>query len=179
MNNAGVNLPFGADDLLLQFLVVQLLLQVAQLIVIRAHLLGEDVPVHRIGNGRPHGGYVKGLGQIVTRPQAQRLAGCLYRLVSRQHDHLDGRINFLELAQQFDPRHPRHANVQHRRVHGMLPDQFDGLAAIVGQQDGVVVLEDDPQGLAGTLLVVHNQQCELARTEGRRGGRLGKCFQRR
>ena len=40
----------------------------------------------------------------------------------------------------------------------MLFGQFDGPVSAVGQQNVVIVLEDDAQGLARAFLVVHNQQ---------------------
>ena len=158
VDDAGVDFALGPDDFLLQLLVVEFFLEFVQLLVVGVDLLGNQVAFHRVGNGGAHGGNVERLGQIIARSQPQRLPSRFNRLVGSQHDDLDRRIYFLELAQQFDSRHPGHADVQHRRVHGMLLHQFDGFVAVVRQQDVVVVLEDDAERLPRALFVVHDQQ---------------------
>src|SRR5438876_889337 len=83
VNDAGINLALGANDFLLQLLVVQFFLQLAQLLIDGAHLLGDRVPFHGGGDGGAHGGNIERLGQVIASPQPQRLPRRFYRLVSR------------------------------------------------------------------------------------------------
>ena len=170
MDDAGVDFTLGPDDFLLQLLVVQLLLEFVQFLVVGVDLLGNQVAFHRVGNRGAHGGNVERLGQIIARSQPQRLPRRFNRLVGRQHDDLDGRIYSLELAQQFDSRHPGHADVQHRNINSVVLRQIDRGWTVVSHKDLIVLFENHAHGLPWPLLIIHDQQGVSPLIHPRRSG---------
>ncbi len=158
MNDAGVNFAAGAADFLLQLLVVQLRLQGRELFVVGADFIGKGMALHRGGNGLAHGGDVKWLVEVIARAQAQGLADGLDRLVGGEHDDFGRRLDGFEPFQDFRPAHPSHANVQDGDVDLVLLGQFHGALAVGGNQQVVIVLEDDTQGLSRTFLIIDNEE---------------------
>ena len=117
--------------------------------------------MHRAGHGRPHGGEVEGLVDVVAGAQPQGLAHGLGGLEGRHHDDLDAGVDGLEPFQQFDSRHARHADVQHGHIDFMELGQLEGEGAVRGHPHFVFVPENEAQRLPRPFLVVHHEQGSL------------------
>ena len=158
VDDAGVNLAAGAGDFLLELLVVQLDLQSGQLLVVGPDFVGEGMPLHGGGDGFADGGDVEGLVEVIAGAQAQGLPDGVHRFVSGEHDDFNRGLDGLEFFQHLGAAHAGHADVQHGRVDFMLAGQFQGVQAVGGEQEGVIVLENNTQGLPRPLLVIHDEQ---------------------
>ena len=118
----------------------------------------ERAPLHGLADGGADGGEVERLVDVIARAQPQRLSDRVRRLKRRHHDRLDVRVHIFETFQNFDARHAGHANVQHGHVNGMFLRQLNRRWPVLGHQHVVFVLENDPQRLPRTILIVHHQQ---------------------
>ena len=105
---------------------------------------------------------VKRLVDVVAGPQPQRLPHGVGGLEGGHHDHLDVGIDVFEPFEHLDARHARHANIQNGHINLVVLGQLDGGGAVGGHQHLVFVLEDDPQRLPRTFLVIHDQERALA-----------------
>jgi hypothetical protein len=158
VDDAGVDFAARARDFLLQFLVVQFGLQGLEFFVVVEDFVRERVPLHGRGDRLANGGDVKRLVQIIARAQAQRPADGVHRFVSRQHDDFHRRLEGLELFQDFRPGHPGHTDVHHGGVDLVLFGQFQRARPVGGDEQVVIFLENDAQGLPRPFLIIHDQE---------------------
>jgi len=103
---------------------------------------------------------------VVACPVAEGLPGGLDGFIGREHDGLDGRIEFLELLQQFNAGHAGHEDIQHGDMDFIFADALEGGDAIARKKDVVFVLEDNFQRLPRAVLVINDQQRRLVRPCG-------------
>jgi hypothetical protein len=62
------------------------------------------------------------------------------------------------MLQHLDAGHAEHHDVEHGDIDRVLPREFQCVGAIRGNQDMIIVLEDDFQRLARSFLVIDDQQ---------------------
>ena len=171
VDDAGVDFAAGAGDFLLEFLVVQFGLEGLEFFVVGADFVGEGVPLHGGGDGFADGGDVEGFVEIIARAQAQGAADGVHRLVSGEHDDFDGGLDGLEFFQDFGAGHAGHADVHDGGVDFVVAGQFEGARAVAGDEQIIIFLENDAQGLPRPFLVIHDEE-GWARRVGQGAGRL-------
>jgi hypothetical protein len=158
VEHACVDLAFGTDDFLLDLLIAEFFLEVAEAAEAGFALLGEATAVHGAGDGGAHGFEVEGFGEVVAGAVFKGLAGGFDGFVSGQHDDLDGGVALLQLFEEFDAGHAAHADIEDGDIDGVAVDQGEGLIAAVGQKHLIVFLEDHMEGLAWAQFVVDDEQ---------------------
>src|SRR5690606_21127782 len=84
--------------------------------------------------------------------------GGLQGLVGGEHDDLGGGADLLEGVQDVEAGAAGHADVEDGDVDRVGAGESDGFVAVGGEQDAVVLMKNDADGLAGAFLVVHDQQ---------------------
>ena len=158
MDDAGVNVAARFGNLLFDALVLQFRQQFLDFFRAAVNFAFQHPALHGLGDGGSNGCDVEWLVDVVTRAQSQRLPDGVRRLECRHHDRLDFRVHKFEAFQNFDARHARHADVQHRHVNRMFLRQLNRRRPVLGHQQIVFILENNAQRLARAVLVVHNQQ---------------------
>ena len=127
-----------------------------------------------VGHGSPHRRDVERLVQVVAGPVAQRLSRGLDGLESGEHDDLDGGGDQLDFLERLHAGEAEHHDVEDDDVDGVGFDQLDGIHSVGREEDGVVVFENDAQGLARPLLVIDDEQGGFGGVRCRRGGHPGR-----
>ena len=77
--------------------------------------------------------------------------------VSREDNHLDVRPDALRLAQKVYAALFGHPQIGDHEANGLLLEQIERFCHIGRKMDGIVLLEKHPEGLAGAVFVVHDE----------------------
>jgi hypothetical protein len=104
----------------------------AQALAQRVHLAAEEAPLHHPGHEVAELVEDQRLREVVVRPLLEGLDGRGDRRVARHHDDLDGLVLELDLLEELETAHLRHANVGDDGVEHLCPDRFDRLGAARG-----------------------------------------------
>jgi hypothetical protein len=102
--------------------------------------------------------HVEGLGDVIEDAMAEALNGGVERRVPGDHDHLDVRIEPLDVLHHLHTRHPGHAQIERDDVDRCRADNLERLLAARGGIHVVVWLEDEAQRFRRTAFVIDDQQ---------------------
>ena len=99
----------------------------------------------------------EGLDEVLERSVRERVADGLERRVRRDHHDLDRRVGALDVPEQLEPVHLGHLDIHDHDVRLEPTKQIEGRASVLRRLDRVAGLEQHPQRLAGTQLVVDDE----------------------
>ena len=100
---------------------------------------------------------VEGLGQVVEGAQLHRVDGGADGLDRGDQDHLDAVVHGFDALEHFDAVHLGKADVEKHEVHRAGAEPVERLLAVGGLEQVVLVLQDEPERLADSGIVIHDQ----------------------
>ena len=98
-----------------------------------------------------------GLGDVVERAGLHALDHRRHFLDRRQQDDLDARLDGLHAAQDLEPAHPGHPDVEQHGVEPLLFERFESVGARHGLHDLVVAFEGPGQDSPNSPVIVDDQ----------------------
>ncbi len=108
----------------------------------------------------------KGVGDVVHRPQVEAVLLILRGIERRDENDRDlpRRVVMLQRLDDLMPVHVGHHHVEQDQVGLQFMGPFDGLNAILGQNDAAVVPEQFGEEVAVLLVIDHENLGELRRS---------------
>jgi hypothetical protein len=100
---------------------------------------------------------LEGLGQVIEGAELHGRHGSPHRLHGRDEDYLDPFVERLDALEHFDPVHPGHPDVEQYEVHLGSTDDIERARAVRNVDHVVVVLEDQPERLPDSGVVVNDE----------------------
>ena len=147
--------------MMLRELVVPLLDVLAQVAV----LVHQPPPLHRVADDDQHFVVLERLGDVVERAALHRGDRALDRRERRDHDDRQLLVDALQLVERRDAVHPRHHDVDDRRVERQRARQLEPFGARRGQTHVVALARQQRlENLAHDLFVVDDEDRAVSRS---------------
>ena len=100
---------------------------------------------------------IKGFDQIVQGPVPERILCRLYTRIRGHEDDLDIRLYLLYLAQELEPIHAGHLDINDNDIKTPLRHTPYGTLPAIRSDNLIPPFEDHAEGLPRAHLIIHNQ----------------------